>query len=298
MHEGERVVTPDLAGRLVAEQFPDWAGLAVRPLAVAGSDNVMMRLGEGLVLRFPRIADAVGALEVEARWLGWVAGVSPLAVPEVVALGKPGAGYPWPWAVLRWIAGRDALVAPVEDLAAAEALARFVQALRGAPVPQGLPFRRDGLQSRDGFLRQMILRITDEADAGDITRAWEAALALPAWEGVPLVVHADLHPLNLIVRDGALAAAIDWGGLGAGDPALDLICGWTVLEAAGRAEFRRRLSVDAATWARGWAYAFSKAVMAAPYYRETNPALREVMLRTLRRCLADRPDCMEPVRWI
>jgi aminoglycoside phosphotransferase (APT) family kinase protein len=287
MHEAERVVSPMLAARLVAGQFPEWAGLELRPLAVAGSDNVMIRLGDDLVLRFPRIAAAVGALEVEARWLGWVEGVSPLAVPKVVALGRPGSDYPWPWAVLRWIAGKDALAAPVTDLAAAEALAGFVLALRGQAVPEGLPLRHRDLQSRDGFLRQMIARMTDEADADEVTRAWEAALALPAWEGKPVVVHADLHPLNLIAQDGALAAVIDWGGFGAGDPALDLICAWTVLEAPGRAAFRQRLAVDDATWARGWAYAFSKAVMAAPYYRETNPSLREVMLRTLRRCLAD-----------
>jgi aminoglycoside phosphotransferase (APT) family kinase protein len=289
MHEGERVVTPELAARLVAEQFPPWAGLPVRALDVAGSDNVMLRLGEELVLRFPRVVSAVGSLEVEAQWLGWLAEVVPLAVPEVVALGQPGAGYPWPWAVLRWVPGKDALVAPVEDLAAAEALAGVVLALQGSAVPDGLPVRQGDLRSRDGFLRQMVGRMTDEADPRKVTRAWEAVLGLPAWEGAPVVAHADLHPLNLIVRDCALVAVIDWGGMGAGDPALDLICGWTVLEAKGRAAFRQRLAVDDATWARGWAYAFSKAVMAAPYYRETNPALREVMLRTLRRCMADLP---------
>jgi aminoglycoside phosphotransferase (APT) family kinase protein len=289
MHEGERVVTPEIAARLVAAQFPEWASLALQSLAVAGSDNVMIRLGEDLVLRFPRVASAVAALEVETRWLGWVGGVSPLTVPEVVALGQPGAGYPWPWTVLRWIAGRDALAAPVDDLAAAEALAAFILALRGAAVPPGLPVKQGDLQARDGFLRQMIVRITDEADAGEATRAWEAALGLPLWEGAPVVVHADLHPLNLIARDGALAAVIDWGGVGAGDPALDLICGWTILEDRGRATFRQRLAVDDVTWARGWAHAFSKAVMAAPYYRQTNPPLHEIMRRTLRRCMSDLP---------
>ncbi|MFM7445177.1 MAG: aminoglycoside phosphotransferase family protein [Tabrizicola sp.] len=298
MHEGERVVSPELAARLVASQFPEWAGLGLQPLAVAGSDNVMIRLGEDLVLRFPRIASAAGSLEAEARWLDWVAKDTSLAVPEVVALGRPGQGYSWPWAVLRWIAGRDAREAPVEDLSAAEALAGFVLTLSGRAVPVGLPVKPGDLRSRDQFLRQMVGKITDEADVGDVTQAWEAALALPDWNGQPVVVHADLHPLNLISRNGALAAVIDWGGVGAGDPALDLICGWTVLEAPGRAAFRRRLAVDDATWARGWAYAFSKAAMALPYYRDTNPALRAVMLRTLRRCLAERPDCMGPVRWI
>lgn len=298
MHEGEMVVSLDQAARLVAAQFPEWAGHQVQPLAATGSDNVMIRLGADLLLRFPRVASAVEALQVEARWLGWVARQVPLAVPEVVAQGKPGLGYPWHWGVLRWIPGRDALADPVADLAAARALAEFVQALRGVALPPGLPVRRDVLSARDGFLRQMVGRLTNEANPDEVTRAWDAALALPAWEGKPVAVHADLHPLNLLVRDGALAAVIDWGGLGAVDPALDLICGWTVLQRPGREEFRRRLDVDEATWARGWAYAFSKAVMAAPYYRDTNPALHEVMLKTLRRCLEDRPDCMEPARWI
>lgn len=289
MHEGERVVSLALAEQLVAEQFPGWAGLDLRPLAVAGSDNVMIRLGDDLVLRFPRIAPAAEALGIEARWLGWVAGISPLAVPTVEAMGAPGPEYPWPWAVLRWIAGEDALAAPVTDLSAARALAGFVSALRGQEVPEGVPVRLRDLRSRDGFLRQMVGAMTDEADPALVLRLWDRALDLPDWSGRLVPVHADLHPLNLIAQDGALAAVIDWGGAGAGDPALDLICGWTVLEAGGRALFRELLAVDDPTWARGWGYAFSKAVMAAPYYRETNPALREVMLCSLRRCLDDPP---------
>lgn len=289
MHEGETVVSVAQTRALVAAQVLQWAGLALRPLGVAGSDNVMLRLGEDLVLRFPRHVGAVAGLEVEARWLGKVAGVVPLAVPEVLLMGVPAEGYPFPWLVLRWIEGRDAVAAPVADLAAAGALAGFVGWLRDCAVPEGVPQKAGRLRDRDGFLRQMVGRMVDEADQGEVLRAWEVTLDLPEWGGAPVLVHADLHPLNLIVRDGALAAVIDWGGFGAGDPALDLICGWTALEAEGRAAFRQHLAVDDATWARGWAYAFSKAVMAAPYYRDTNPALREVMLRTLRRCLADLP---------
>jgi hypothetical protein len=51
--------------------------------------------------------------------------------------------------------------------------------------------------------------------------------------------------------------------------------------------FRDLLAVDDASWARGRALAFSKAVMAAPYYRETNPALHAVMRRALREAMAD-----------
>ncbi len=226
MHEGEVAVSPDLAAKLVATQFPGWAGLRLNPLAGAGSDNLMIRLGGGLVLRFPRLASAAAGLAVEAQWLGLAGRASPLAVPEVVALGGPGCGYPFRWAVLRWIEGQDALTAPPgNDLAAARVLAGFVAALREQRVPPGVPVKRDPLRSRDAFTRAMIARMTDEAEPAEVARLWQAALALPEWDGAPVLVHADLHPLNLLTRGGTVAAVIDWGGFGAGDPALDLICG-------------------------------------------------------------------------
>lgn len=292
MHEGEIVVTAAWASQLVRAQFPHWDGLPLRPLPTGGSDNVMIRLGENLVLRFPRVARAVASLEVEARWLGWLAGAVPVQVPEVVERGAPGDGYPFPWLVLRWIAGEDALRAPVQDkLAAAQVLAGLVGSLQSLPVPGGAPRKGEGqqLRSRDAFLREMVARITDEADPAQVLRQWEAALALPTWEGPPVLVHADLHPLNLLTREGSLTAVIDWSGFGAGDPALDLICGWTVLGRTSRELFRQSLDVDDTTWARGHALAFSKAVMAVPYYRTSNPPLRDVMLRTLNQCLEDAP---------
>ncbi len=132
-------------------------------------------------------------------------------------------------------------------------------------------------------------RIGVEADPVEVTRIWEAALALPPWDGAPVLVHADLHPLNILTQAGVAYAVIDWGGFCAGDPAQDLICAWTVLGPAGRRLFRDLVSVDDATWARGRALAFSKALMATPYYRDTNPALRDVMRRTLTQTIADWP---------
>ena len=145
------------------------------------------------------------------------------------------------------------------------------------------------LRPRDAFTRQMIAGITDEADPAEVRRLWQAALALPVWDGPPVLIHADLHPLNLLTLEGRIVAVIDWGAFCAGDPAHDLICGWMVLGPAGRAHFRKLLAVDEATWARGRALAFSKAVMAAPYYRNSNPALHGVMRRALQHTMDDWP---------
>lgn len=290
MHEGETPVTLVQAASLVAAQFPQWAELPMTDAREAGTDNRLIRLGKDMVMRFPRTQGAAAQVMAEARWLPRIAPHLPLQVPVPLAQGQPGHGYPHSWQILRWIAGTNALTAPPsDDLAAARALAEVVSALRGIPVPADAPAMPVGgrLHPRDAFTRQMIALIKDEADPSMVMRLWQEALAMPVWQGPPVLIHADLHPLNLLTQDGRIAAVIDWGAFCAGDPAHDLICGWTVLGPAGRAQFRSLLAVDDTTWARGRALAFSKAVMAAPYYRDSNPILHGMMRRTLTRTMAD-----------
>ncbi|MCJ7826971.1 MAG: phosphotransferase, partial [Demequinaceae bacterium] len=58
---------------------------------------------------------------------------------------------------------------------------------------------------------------------------WREAAALP-WEASSWV-HADIHVRNLVTRGGRLAAILDWGEAGAGDPAQDLGQVWLLLKA-------------------------------------------------------------------
>ena len=66
----------------------------------------------------------------------------------------------------------------------------------------------------------------------------------------PVLLHADLGPEHLLVRDGRLAGVIDWGDARLGDPALDyawLLTGpfadWDVdLDLRRRARFYHRLA--------------------------------------------------------
>ena len=64
---------------------------------------------------------------------------------------------------------------------------------------------------------------------------------MPAWPHDQVWIHADLMPGNLLLRDGRLSAVIDWGGSGMGDPAVDLMVAWNLLDAAGRTQFRAAL---------------------------------------------------------
>src|SRR5262245_60516871 len=104
----------------------------------------------------------------------------------------------------------------------------------------------------DGRVRSLIAALDGLVDTDALTAVWEAALAAaPAWDGQPVWVHGDLTPGNLLAVDGRLSAVIDFGCLGAGDPAIDLMVAWTFLPADARTVFRAALAVDDATWARG-----------------------------------------------
>ena len=55
MHAGEADIDDDLVRRLIAGQFPHWAGLTVQRFASGGTVNAMYRLGEDMVVRLPLV---------------------------------------------------------------------------------------------------------------------------------------------------------------------------------------------------------------------------------------------------
>jgi aminoglycoside phosphotransferase (APT) family kinase protein len=52
---------------------------------------------------------------LEARWLPQLAPTLPVAIPAVVATGRPAEGYPWAWAVHRWIDGENPIEGHLAD---------------------------------------------------------------------------------------------------------------------------------------------------------------------------------------
>ena len=280
MTAAEVVIDGSLVGRLLAAQFPHWADLPVEPVHSAGTDNAIYRLGEDMAVRLPRVRRATGQVEKEHRWLPTLAPLLPLAIPLPLAKGIPAEGYPWPWSVCRWLEGENATLERIADpRQAATELARFVAALQridpaGGPPPGAHNFFRGmPLAARDPLVRDAIASLHDTLDAAAVTAAWEAALQAPAWHGPPVWIHGDLHAGNLLARQGRLSAVIDFGGLGVGDPACDLIVAWNLLSAETRDVFRAALPVDDPTWARGRGWALSVSLIALPYYQSTNPVI-------------------------
>lgn len=120
-----------------------------------------------------------------------------------------------------------------------------------------------------------------------MSAAWETALRAPGWEDAPIWLHGDLYPSNLLLAGGRLAAVFDFGCLGVGDPACDLMPAWALFDGESRQVFRATLAVDDATWARGRGWALSLGLMALPYCWDTNPVLVATARRMIDQVIAD-----------
>jgi aminoglycoside phosphotransferase (APT) family kinase protein len=249
----EVAIDERLIAALLRGQHPD---LADRPLRIVahGWDNVLARLGDELVVRVPRRRLAARLIEHEQRWLPRLAPRLPLPIPVPLRVGVPGEGFPWAWSICPWFAGDNAASVPLGDPdAAAATLARLLGALN-QPAPANAPvnpFRGVALAARDATVRQYLDVVGSAVDQRAVWRRWDDARALPIYEGSPLWLHGDLHPANLIVRDGALAAVLDFGDLTAGDPATDYAIAWMLFDPDVRVRFRAALGgVDTVGWRR------------------------------------------------
>ncbi|MFI0966253.1 aminoglycoside phosphotransferase family protein [Streptomyces sp. NPDC021080] len=289
MHEDETRIGASLVRRLLAEQFPRWARLPLRRVRSAGTVNALYRLGDDLAVRLPRIADGADDAVKEHTWLPRLAPALPFAVPEILGLGTPAAHYPWHWSVVRWLDGdppAPGALTCAQQLAAD--LGAFVTALRGTTLPGGpASYRGTPLAAVDAETRSAIDDLRGAIDTGAATAAWEEALATPAWTGPPRWLHADLMPMNLLIREGRLAAVLDFGTLGTGDPACDFIPAWNLLPASARPAFRDAAGADDAGWARGRGWALSMALVQLPYYRDTNPVIAANAEHVIREVLAE-----------
>jgi aminoglycoside phosphotransferase (APT) family kinase protein len=275
MHADELDVDVPLVRRLLAAQFPAWAGLPLEPVLPRGTDHAIFRLGEGMSVRLPRIEWANGQAEKEAYWLPRLAPHLPLAIPRPLALGEPALGYPWRWCIHTWLPGEPASIDRIADpVQAARDAAGFIAALHqidtsGAPeVRRGWP-----LATWEEPVRAAIRKLASEVDAKAVTAVYDAALAATPWERPPVWIHADLDSRNLLACDGRLSGLVDFGGLGIGDPACDLGLAWKLFSGEAREVFRAALRFDEATWARSRGHTVAQAVMALSYYTVENNAV-------------------------
>jgi aminoglycoside phosphotransferase (APT) family kinase protein len=251
---GDFAYGQDLVQALLREQNPDLADLELRDV-VGGWDNQQFRLGDELAVRMPRTERAPFLQRVEQKWLPELAERLPLPVPRPVRVGEPSELFGNTWTVVRWVEGEPADREPIARCESADALGGFLAALH-QPAPADAPVYPDRRVGGPDAVERWLEVLDDRDLAGAAREIWLKAVAAPKWRGEPQWRHSDLHPANVVVRDGMLAGVIDFGDVSAGDPAIDLSAAWILLPAGSADRFfdayERADEADVAR-ARGWA---------------------------------------------
>lgn len=253
MHEwsAEVIVDRDLAYRLIAGQFEALEPAELRLLS-QGWDNTVWLVDRRWVFRFPRRAVVIAGIEREMALLPRLAPLVPLPIPTPVFFGRPGDGYRWPFLGAALIPGKetaDAACSDADRCRLAGPLATFLQALHdgdtAAAVDPAGELPGDPMGRADMQLR--VPRTAERLAELERLGLWRApksvhdVLGAARGLGAPepsALVHGDLHIRHLLVDDDCGAAGvIDWIDTCRGDPAIDLPLFWSLLPAAGRAEF-------------------------------------------------------------
>ena len=293
MHADAFHIDDQIVQMLIDEQLPDLSALVLRRLQSNGSDNVIYRLGADKCVRLPITPRASAMLIKEVECIPKLPGL-PLEIPMPLFTGKPVTAYQSPWAIYRWIEGEPVSDHPIQDeMDAAEKLATFVSALRRADASDAPlygkhnNFRGCPLRLRHKPTVAAIENVADLYSVSDLQSVWKQSLNLKEWSHGPVWVHGDIHAANLLTSEGKLSAVIDFGLMGAGDPAVDLIVNWSLLGESARSHFRSVFDIDEDTWMRGRGWALSTALIALAYYRDKHRYLSEMSNRVIREVLND-----------
>lgn len=306
LHKNELRIDPDLVERLIAAQFPQYAGFSLQQLGESGSSNLLFRLGDDLLVRLPRQPGGGASIDKENRWLPIIRDHLPVEVPKIVGVGDPAFGFDERWSIVEWLDG-DLPLACSPGTPASKArstlafdLAAFILALRSVDIPVAANsdptlrwYRGRSLAEFDRWARRNIRQCRTIDDLGlDLDAGlavWERAMqAADADHIAPdRWYHSDLVAENLLVTDDHLTAVLDFGGLAIGDPIIDLHGSWEVLDAPARTVFRDRLGVNDADWLRGRAWALAIALGAFAYYWGNMPNRLRDRLAMARSVLAD-----------
>jgi aminoglycoside phosphotransferase (APT) family kinase protein len=290
MHKNQLSISETLVRQILDQQFPAWASLPMSRVASSGTVNAIFRLGNELAVRLPLLHEYDADARREWKWLTRLAGHLPLDIPSPVAIGTPSQAYPCHWLVVRWINGVNAAPASVRSPErAAEALGNFVVTLRQADiVGEDLPhYRGEALHLRDELTRRAIDQVSNEFDRRSLLKSWDRSLSTPDWTCKPCLFHGDLHPGNVLSEHGELSAVIDFGSLGTGDPSVDALPAWWMFSGRARAIFREAGEFQSCMWERARGWALSIALIALPYYRESNRAFADMARLAIQEVLAD-----------
>ena len=259
-------ITVDLAKKLIFEQFPQWSHLEIKPVKNSGHDNRTFHLGNDLTIRLPSGKEYEPQIQKEAKWLPVLAQPLSLPITAPVAKGKPTPEYPLAWSINRWLVGETVTHTNVDLQKFAIELARFLKELEAINAENGPQagahnfYRGGDLAVYIEEFEQALTQLPAGPQRNHYQDIWTTALATK-WEKKTVWVHGDIAVGNLLVNDGHLSGVIDFGILGTGDPACDLVMAWTFFDSKSRKAFKEEMGLDDTTWQRGKGWALWKALI-------------------------------------
>lgn len=294
MHENELNVSYNLVHALIKSQRPDWANLPIKAITSSGTDNALFRLGDEYVVRIPRIEWATGSVNKgiakEYEWVSKLSSLLTTPISEPLFKGEPTKSYPWSWIIVKWNDGSNPnFEIENEYELLAKDLASFLNNLHGIKLAKGPSSRRGvALKELGEETRRAISELDGELNIQPLKTLWDQLSNVPSWNKEPVWVHGDFLPGNILVQNDRLSAVIDFSDVGIGDPACDLIIGWSLLNSHSRQIFREHLeNIDDNTWERGRGWALSIASIMLPYYKNSNPTLAKLARRMIANVLSD-----------
>ncbi len=260
-------ITVELATKLITEQFPNFAYLPIKPVEFCGMDNRTFHLGDEMLIRMPSAEPYSLQVSKEQKWLPVLSSYLSFSTPKPLALGRPSNYYPWNWSIYGWLDGESANILIFDDQALnhiAVDLSFFLKELhkidvRDGPVP-GLHnyWRGDHISIYDVEARSQIASLQEIIDTTVAISLWEKAIS-SKWDRKPVWIHGDLASGNILIKNNCLVSVIDFGLMGIGDPACDLVIAWTLFKNESRKIFKEHLGLDSDTWTRARAWALWKA---------------------------------------
>lgn len=260
-------ITPDLAHKLIVEQFPEYSHLQITDVEKQGHDNRTYRLGDDMLIRMPTAADYALKVPKEQELLPQLAKCLSVSIPAPIKMGNPSADYPFPFSIYKWLPGKSinllTLTEQEKEQLAFE-LAKFLKELQAITDVEGPEpgqhnwWRGDHVSVYDKGAREQIAELLDVIDVTRALALWDQARAT-RWNKAPIWIHGDFAIGNILMGGGRLSAVIDFGGAAVGDPACDLVIAWTYLSGKAREIFISEMDMDSDIWLRSRAWALWKA---------------------------------------
>lgn len=256
-----------IASKVIKEQFPEFADLDIRSVKIQGHDNRTFRLGPSMSIRMPTKESYALKVPKEQEILPKLKSHLTTAIPTPIKMGNSSSYYPFNFSIYKWLDGESANSLKINDESLesiALELAQFLKELHDIDSSDGPSpglhnwYRGEHISVYDHQTRAQIAELKDIIDSDKALTLWQNAMRTK-WQKPPVWIHGDFASGNILIKDGRLVGVIDFGGVGIGDPACDLVIVWTFLKGKAREIFKQKLDLDSDTWLRAKAWALWKA---------------------------------------